>query len=389
MAIRGLEQRVQLWKDQGFISAEQAKKIVTFENTNPGRSWIAYGVAAIGLVAIATGFISIIAANWESISESTKLVIYFTLQVGLGLGFLKFANKQGLPREIFLSLFALLALGGIGLVGQIFHLESDGWQGLRFWLILILPISLLAQSRFLPNIWFAGLFTTLGIWFGSAERSYIADYAVREAAEVARVMMPLSFVYGVIAIGALSSKFAPLSFINAARTWGWLLLLGGVVTLTNVTWSMRNVSGPIFSFSVGLVPFIVSLIAAGLYFLRSKIPEERKGALVLMILAPLSCFLFILPLTMKREGFDLLGIAFFLLEFSLAAAAAALLNRKRLFDLATFVIAIRFIVAYFEVFGTLAATGIGLIISGVVILGAVWGWYKLRSHFALLLTRKA
>lgn len=389
MAIRGLEERVKVWKDHDFITSEQAQKIVTFENSNPGRSWIAYGVAAIGLVAIATGFISIIAANWESISDPTKLALYFIIQTILGLGFWKFSGKSGLTREILLSLFALFVLGGIGLVGQIFHLESDGWQGLRFWLILILPITFLAQSRFLPNIWFAGLYTTLAIWYGSAERNFISDYSAREAAEISRMMLPLTFTYGIIAIGALTKKLEFTSFINAARLWGWLVLLGGVATVTNILWTHRNINDPVFPFSIGLVPFIFSLVAAGCYFLRSKIPDERKGALVLMILSPLSCLLLILPLTMQRIGHDILGIAFFLLEFGLAAAAAALLNRKRLFDLATFVIAIRFIVAYFEVFGSLAATGVGLIISGLVILGAVWGWYKLRSHFALLLARKA
>jgi uncharacterized membrane protein len=388
MAVRGLQDRVIAWKEHGFITAEQAQKIIDFENATPARSWIAYGVSAIGLVAIATGFISLVAANWESISDTTKLAIYFIIQASLGFGFLRTANKPGLSREVFLSLFGLFILAGIGLVGQIFHLESDGWQGLRFWLILSLLPTLLAQSRFLPHIWFAGLFATLAIWYGMVHRDFISDKSARDAAEIAGLMLPLAFTYGVIAVGALPTKFGRKYFVEAAQIWGWLILLGAVATVTNVFWAMPHVSGPVFPFSIGIVPFVLSLVAAGIYYFRSRIPEQRIAVYILMLLSPLSCFLLILPLTIQRTGYQTLGIFFFILEFSLAAAAAALLNRKRLFDLATFIIATRFIVAYFEVFGSLAATGIGLIISGIVILGAVWCWYKLRTHFVQLLARK-
>jgi uncharacterized membrane protein len=385
MALRGLEDRAKVWTERGFISSEQAQKILTFENANPGRSWVASGVAAIGVVAITTGIISTIAANWQSIPDATKLALYFILQVALGIGVWRFSRKPGLARETLLSLFALTVLGGIGLVGQIFHLESDGWQALRFWLILILPITLLAQSKFLPNVWFAGLCVTLGVWYFSGQSVFSNTLE-----PITRFMLPLTFIYGTIAIGGISDKFECAHFIRAARLWGWFVLLGGVVTVTDGLWASKSIAEiPALPLSAVLAPFFASLVAAGAYFLRSRNFEERNGALVLMILAPLSFLLFILPLTMQWRGYELLGITFFLLEFSLAAAAAALLNRRRLFDLATFVIAARLIVAYFEVFGSLAATGIGLIISGAVILGAVWGWYRLRSYCAHLIAGKA
>lgn len=61
---------------------------------------------------------------------------------------------------------------------------------------------------------------------------------------------------------------------------------------------------------------------------------------------------------------------------SRAAAAASM---KRLFDIASFVIAARFIVIYFEVFGDLSTTGIGLIVSGAVILAVAFIWNRGRQ----------
>ena len=79
---------------------------------------------------------------------------------------------------------------------------------------------------------------------------------------------------------------------------------------------------------------------------------------------------------------DVVGCFLFLLPWASAAAVAAAMERKRLFDLAALVIGIRFIVVYFQVFGSLAVTGVGLIISGSVILGIAYLWYRYRGNVA-------
>ena len=55
------------------------------------------------------------------------------------------------------------------------------------------------------------------------------------------------------------------------------------------------------------------------------------------------------------------------------------LNHQRLFNLCVNLIGLRFLIIYFQVFGSLATTGIGLIVSGLIIIGAVVGWYKSRK----------
>ncbi len=55
-------------------------------------------------------------------------------------------------------------------------------------------------------------------------------------------------------------------------------------------------------------------------------------------------------------------------------------NNQRAFNLATFLIGLRFVILYFQAMGGLAATGIGLIVSGLLIMSVTWIWYKGRER---------
>jgi hypothetical protein len=55
------------------------------------------------------------------------------------------------------------------------------------------------------------------------------------------------------------------------------------------------------------------------------------------------------------------------------------LNYKKLFNAMILLIGIRFLLIYFQVFRSLAYTGLGLIVSGLVIIGFVVVWYKFHS----------
>lgn len=79
-------------------------------------------------------------------------------------------------------------------------------------------------------------------------------------------------------------------------------------------------------------------------------------------------------------GTKIFGAAGFFCTWVLAAATAALAQRKRWFDLASLVIALRVVIVYFEVFGSLAMTGLGLIFSGIVILTIAFAWHRFRER---------
>ena len=55
-------------------------------------------------------------------------------------------------------------------------------------------------------------------------------------------------------------------------------------------------------------------------------------------------------------------------------------GHHRTFNLITFLIGLRFVILYFQAMGGLAATGVGLIMSGLMIIGITWFWYKSRGR---------
>jgi uncharacterized membrane protein len=76
-----LPKRLQLWREHNVISEDDVSKILEFERSHGTRSWVGFGVAGIGVTAFITGVISIIASNWQDLSDALKIAGYFILQI--------------------------------------------------------------------------------------------------------------------------------------------------------------------------------------------------------------------------------------------------------------------------------------------------------------------
>ena len=88
------------------------------------------------------------------------------------------------------------------------------------------------------------------------------------------------------------------------------------------------------------------------------------------------------PLLLSPGDLDFLGAIAFVLLWLCVAYVAHGIGDARLLNLATAVIGVRILIVYFEVFGSLFGTGIGLVIGGVLTLALVWLWIRLRHRFA-------
>ena len=73
------------------------------------------------------------------------------------------------------------------------------------------------------------------------------------------------------------------------------------------------------------------------------------------------------------------ALSFCALWLAIAWAAAAF-NRRGLVNLATHLVGLRLVIVYVELFADLLTTGIGLIVSGVLLLTIVRVWMKHRHH---------
>ncbi len=363
----GIEKRLQKWVEAGLLSTSQVDAILQHEAQSHSRNWVAYGVAGIGVTAIAVGIISVIAANWGMIPPLTKLFTYFILQIALGVGFWIFSQKQGVAREAFLTLFALAFLGGIGLVGQIYNLHSDSWRALLFWNALTLGAVWIVESQLLLEFWFLGLCLAGSSWADS----YSGDQELRW-------IMSYGLSFFVFAFGLLEKRaeWIPKRLRKTALRWGIgvSVVLGSVIGA--IAWrDSYHAIAPGAQWKV-LVPFIGAVFVILAMYARNYSSQVKVSTAVLVMLV--ATFI-TLPIFFPVKDEKLLGCLFFLVIWAVASAIAVFSNRKRLFDFATLVIGIRLVVVYFEVFGSLAATGTGLIISGAVILGILFVWYRYRG----------
>jgi uncharacterized membrane protein len=372
-----LKKRLLVWQEHGLISEGDARTILEFEASQVNRSWVSFGIAGIGVTAFITGIISILASNWEFLSDSVKIAGYFILQVGFGLLFLRYETNRSLTREVALTVFALFFWAGIGLFAQIYNLSGPAWRPLMFWVCITLPAAMSSNSRFLCMIWCTAVLATPWVWSCSYMNSF---------SELTRVGIVVASAVMLATIGIAERSVAvikePLRLASVECGLGFLMLCA--VPVGNIEWVGQHIAqfdtaGPLASL---LLPWMACGLAAAASLTRANVPigVRRTTALLFVGIAIYLSLPYLLPLNSLLPLWlrQVFGAAGFLVVWAIAATAAALASLKRLFDIASLVIAVRFIIIYFEVFGSLSATGIGLIISGAVIISVAIAWNRAR-----------
>lgn len=380
--ITNLTARLQLWEKNGVIDRSTSERIIAFEHSRNTRSWVVFGIAGVGITALISGIVSLIAANWAGISAPVKIAAYFALQLGVGALFIKQERKEGLWREATLTVFALLFWAGIGLFSQIYHLEGETWQAMLLWAALALPATLYAESRMLCALWCITLLCAAGFY---ASSDYTPSHLYHWATPFARgcIAATVPVLLSALAIFGHYHGFIREHLRRAAIEWGIgsVMLIG--VPVANTWWNSANFlyseREPVWFI---LIPWCAVAWAIIVSLSRTSLSAALRNSTAAMFLAaaiyltiPALCDVsYLLPKPLNQ----VFGAAGFLVVWGFAAAAAAFASMKRLFDFASFVIALRFVIIYFEVFGSLTTTGIGLIISGGVIIAIAIYWNKLR-----------
>jgi uncharacterized membrane protein len=373
-----LKRRLPIWQAEGLISHDEATRILSYETTRGGRNWIGFGIAGIGVTAIVTGIISLVAANWESLSDAFKLTAYFLLHISVGGLLIRSEKKEGLWREVTLTLFALLFWAGIGLIGQVYHLSGAWWSVMLLWSFLTLPAALWAHSRLLPFVWCITAIVTPLVWFDATHISRVSEQAALFVLLTTAMILTTGHFVGQIT-DTLREEFR-----SALIVCGLGVLLVVATPWGNTLWNAGSQWGsrPV-PWTFMAAGWCVTVVAMGASLLRVEQPFNLRtvSALVLLSVATYVSIPHVVDVTSLLPGAlnDVAGAFGFLLVWGLAAAAAAIASRPKLFDVATVVLAIRFIVIYFEVFGSLTTTGVGLIVSGVVIVGIALLWNRGRK----------
>jgi uncharacterized membrane protein len=358
-----LAERLNRWQKSGLITEDQVKRILQYEHDSRP-SYALYGFLGLGSTAIFTGIISIIAFNWDQIPDSVKLVADFLLLILNGAAiFYAVVTQRQMLSQIAIVIFLGLILGSIGLIGQVFHTGGELYEALLLWTSVTLPLVLITGRRLPVHLWYAGC---TAMWTAYLSQDHLDDEYLILFAVAPAFFASLAF------LSRFHDHFAVHG--RAAIPWAGTLYAVGTIAASffagNETLSLSSSGLPVYTALLmsSLLPIGLSFAAPGLTIKQSFF-FSLAAALYTLFLSPLFLLLHSSFLAAILFSAIWLGFAF----FALAS------DHRRLFEFCLIGIGLRLLVVYFQVFGSLAATGIGLIVSGLLILASVWLYIRIRE----------
>jgi uncharacterized membrane protein len=376
-----LKKQLSRWQAAGLIDQQTLEGIVDFE-AKRGRPRLDYVLAALGAVSIGIGIISLVAANWDGIGPRTKLAADVVLATALAVA-VYYATRRAawLLVEGLGIVYYLFSLASLALVGQVYQLGTPAWQALALWSVVTVPLVLLLRSYLAGMVWFIGaslsyVMATLEL-FEFTHRSRSADWAVGLLLAWPLVAMLVArapwlndgrrrFI-GAVSVGAWSavvllgllSPFAFYVHISEKETLDIGLVLGGGAFIALYHFQKRWLGSV-----PGRVRLAVALLLGG------------------------SWLVFSLGMVWSHRDLDLVGAVLQVGYLCLLAFVCLQFGWGRAFHATTGVIALRILIVYFEVFGSMLSTGLGLVSGGALTLLLAWLWKRKSPELAARLNEQ-
>lgn len=364
-----LARHLKRWLAADLIDSDQAKRIAAFEKDH-GKPLFLYAVAGLGGLAIAIGIVSIVASNWDAIPGRVKIGVDLALVIALGVAVV-WLEEHGpaWAREVAIVVLYGLVMASIALVGQVYQLGGRAHEAMAIWSGLTALLMTRARSGYAAFVWLAGLQITYVTWLvwlgeksddqmalalGAAYLAPILSLAIGRSAWVERVRPALARVFEAVGWAEIvfCASLGTFAFYEdtADESWRWL-------------WA----------------GFVVSAVVTG--WLWTRIPDGRSTRPARWLLV--TCLLLAyVPLVISPGDLDLVAALTFIGLWVLVAFTTHQAGLLSLLNLATAVVGIRILIVYFEVFGSLLGTGVGLVTGGLLTLGMVWLWVRKRRDFA-------
>lgn len=381
-----INRKLEQWLQAGLIAPTQRDAILDFENQHPQRAnWWLYSFMVLGAAIIGLGVISLIAANWSEIPDGVKLGVDFALLALLAGGaYHQYPNHQhGVGFELLLISFLLLCLASIGLISQVFHSGGMWYHALLFWAAITFPLALFARHLLTRFVWVT-LFLHGALWSIISPHGWASNVSSDwDIVPAAFLLAPLlsALLYGI------SRQFQRLRGFESSFFFWFQVSAIVALVFADISRSDGFIGEIRHAWAVPSL-FVAGLLAASIVLQRDYTLLNKAlllGALGLLLLYYHPDGLFLDQPNNDGTWFDneirapllSLGILF------LYAIHAGNIGHQRTFNLVTFLIGLRFVVLYFQAVGGLAATGVGLIVSGIMIIAVAWVWHAGRDHLRI------
>ncbi len=361
-----LERNLARWVDAGLIDPATADGIRAFEagRERPTALW---AIAGLGLFALGLGIILLVSANWDRIPDGLKLGLHMALLAGAAAThWIARRDARRWLAEGSLFLFSLLTLAGIALQAQVYQLAGPLWHALLLWLALAGPALLLGGATRLTGLQFSAmaLFGPLAMAVDTIDRG--GPWLLAQGAAMA---VPL-----LLLLLALDRWRLQPAFRAALREAGIVLTLAGA-SIAHFAWASNITSVQALDNAARLLPLLAVALAGLLLARGGGIP--RSLILPLFLGPPLALGLALAIPHPDHMASRLLGIIVYTLMWAAVARGASASGWSTLFATAVAAIALRIFIIYVELFGSLAATGGGLVTGGLLLIALAWGWRRI------------
>jgi uncharacterized membrane protein len=355
---RSLASKFKRWQDAGLISADQADAILAFEKNHKAGKLVK-DLGNVGIFAILVGIVSLVASNWADIPPFVKLLGHFLLNAGVA-GFMLRQDeiKHPLIKDgLVVALFGLF-LTFIALIGQVYQLHGELHETLLYWLVICTPF-----------IWFYGRsYTVIGPWL------LIAVVTLYLNIDAALEHMPHRFL---LISSVISLYLSPVLLLIARSEWLKRARPGFVKSFHQMGLCLPGLFANIGIFmfydswrtiehqTIQMVLMAIGLL--GIFVLFRPRKDDRQAS-VLWYYLLFSSILMMMPFAVPGVESGLVSAILFALYWIFLAWVGAQIHDNNLSDWAIRLVILRIFVVYLEVFGSLLTTGIGLIVSGIILL---------------------
>ena len=383
-----LEKKLDIWREHGLLNAQQQKDILDFEKNNK-KPFFTSSLLALAFFCIGLGTISLISANWNIIPNIFKLSMDILFLIINSVAVIYFYNQEKNNWfEGLLILYATLILASIGLIAQIYQVQSQGLSAFLLWSFLVFPLVIISRKIVLPLIWLP-IFTT----------SVIDVLAEFDIIYNILLMLEETFPYAISISGIIlfsyiyrftsyyfRTRLAPQ--IKAMKFWLSFDIVSLVIIMDLGLGILGEYGGISHTedYRSVIVISILILVTMAFGYYSNKYNYSRLLTCVLAILLGFSIIFMALP--ENGLAYKLWGFALTMSILITVAIYALIKNKEKLLNIATACMAFRLFIVYIQVFGSLLSTGIGLISSGILFLSLIYAWKKLHLNNLLIIREK-
>jgi uncharacterized membrane protein len=373
-----IERKLARWREAGLLDEATAARIAAFEQQGH-RPVLLYALGGLGALTLGTGIVSIVAANWEQIGRQTKLGIDLAFGAALAIALYSAASRrEHWLTDVLAGVYYVFVLASIALVGQLYQLGSPQYQGLLTWSVATAPFMLLVRSPLLGAVWLSGLLATQGFGFVELLDS-LDDFWSEEAVLNLAVSLVFASTAAWIVLARLPIFARERPLVSAVWTrMLWTTVVAGALTLCFAFYS------DIEDDKLGWAVAVCGIVAGAMYALLPRLYADAsaRAHTGLRLLVAATWVLLAVATTTDRYAMPAIGALAQVGILSISAWTVLALGSVRTFNLLTALIALRVLIMYFEVFGSMLDTGLGMITGGLLTLLLAWIWKKKSPELA-------